>query len=199
MESLPVLPLWDALGSLPALPAHDACVPAGREGLLAVAVAPAGADGRAVCAAVRTRFSYPLKLMLPAHLASLAPAERGAPADVAAAADVARPVWAYLCGYGGGLVAGDAAALSVRVGPSGTAVLATQASTKVYHARCHVTQQSQPDRPPAISSLAATVGPGGLLAVLPDPVIAFTDARFRQRQTVLLAPDASLVRPSCAA
>ena len=38
-----------------------------------------------------------------------------------------------------------------------------------------------------------------LLASLPDPVVAFTDARFRQRQRILLAPAGSLVRGYCAA
>jgi hypothetical protein len=98
--------------------------------------------------------------------------------------------------YGGGLVAGDAVAVSVRVAASATAVLATQASTKVYHARgppgAHPAT-APPGRPPAISSVAAAVGAGALLALLPDPVIAFTDARFRQRQSIALARSASLV------
>ena len=43
-----------------------------------------------------------------------------------------------------------------------------------------------------VSGLAARVGVGGLLAVLPDPTQAFRDARFRQAQRVDLAPGASL-------
>jgi urease accessory protein len=173
-------------------------VAAGREGLLDVAL------GAGVCVASRVRFGYPLKLMVPAHLDSMAPPERAA----AAGEPLPRPVWCYVVGYGGGLVAGDAAALSVRVAPGATAVLATQASTKVYHARARGqppaaaaggAEASSPSapapagRPAAVSSLAASVGSGGLLAVLPDPVMAFADARFRQRQSVALAPGGSLV------
>ena len=188
-----------ALAELPPLPRHDAAVAAGREGLLDVAL------GAGVCVASRVRFGYPLKLMVPAHLDSMAPPERAAAAE---GEPLPRPVWCYVVGYGGGLVAGDAAALSVRVAPGATAVLATQASTKVYHARARgqppaaaaggaeASSPSVPSpagRPAAVSSLAASVGSGGLLAVLPDPVMAFADARFRQRQSVSLAPGGSLV------
>jgi urease accessory protein len=184
----------DALASLPALPAHDAAVPPGAAGLLDVAVAACGTR----CDAVRVRAVYPLKLMVPAHLASFA--LPGGPSR-AAAADVARvprPVWCYIVSYGGGLVAGDAVAVSVRVGAGATAVLATQASTKVYHARGRATADSTPaeraaTRAAAVSSVSASVGVGGLLAILPDPVIAFADARFRQRQRIVLAHGASLV------
>ena len=194
-----------ALQQLPPLPRHDAAVAAGREGLLDVALGAAGAGGIVQCIAARIRFGYPIKLMVPSHLASMAPPDR-APAADASATPLPRPVWCYVVGYGGGLVAGDAAALSVRVAPGATAVLATQASTKVYHARARAQPPSPPGNAaaasaaaaphaaPAVSSLAAAVGAGGLLAVLPDPVIAFEDARFRQRQSVSLAPGGSLVR-----
>jgi urease accessory protein len=184
----------DVLASLPALPPHDVAVPPGAAGLLDVAVAACGTR----CDAVRVRAVYPLKLMVPAHLASFA--LPGGPSR-AAAADVARvprPVWCYIVSYGGGLVAGDAVAVSVRVGAGATAVLATQASTKVYHARGRATSDSTPAeravrRSAAVSSVSASVGAGGLLAILPDPVIAFADARFRQRQRIVLAHGASLV------
>ena len=98
-----------ALQQLPPLPRHDAAVAAGREGLLDVALGAAGAGGAVQCVAARVRFGYPLKLMVPSHLASMAPPDR-APAAEASAPPLPRPVWCYVVGYGGGLVAGDAAA-----------------------------------------------------------------------------------------
>ncbi|HEY2366660.1 MAG TPA: urease accessory protein UreD, partial [Polyangiaceae bacterium] len=40
--------------------------------------------------------------------------------------------WTFVATYGGGLVDGDAIALDVKVGPGASALLSTQASTKVY-------------------------------------------------------------------
>ncbi|WP_071896536.1 urease accessory protein UreD [Cystobacter ferrugineus] len=37
------------------------------------------------------------------------------------------------------------------------------------------------------------MGEGGLLALVPDPTVCFAVARYRQRQDIHLAPDASLV------
>jgi len=93
--------------------------------------------------------------------------------------------------YGGGLLAGDSTALAVRVAPGATAVLATQASTKVYHAR--TADPTAPLRAAAAATTRAAVARGGLLALLPEPVVCFRDALYRQRQAVVLAPGASLV------
>jgi urease accessory protein len=41
-------------------------------------------------------------------------------------------VWAYLCSFGGGLVAGDETELRVRLGEEARCYFGTQASTKVY-------------------------------------------------------------------
>jgi urease accessory protein len=90
--------------------------------------------------------------------------------------------WVYLSTYGGGLVDGDELSLSVEVGPDALALVSTQASTKVY-------------RSPrgSGSQLFARVSSGGRLVVLPDPVVCFASAKYRQVQTFDLAPDAGLI------
>lgn len=90
--------------------------------------------------------------------------------------------WVYTATYGGGLVDGDAVRLSVDIGPGAVGLLSTQASTKVY-------------RSPAGTSVAleATIGAGGLLVVVPDPIVCFAGSTYRQTQRYELAPAAGLV------
>ena len=66
------------------------------------------------------------------------------------------------------------------------ALLGTQASTKVY--------RSPAGSPGAgcAQRLCARVDEGALLAVIPDPVVCFADARYEQAVDVALAPSASL-------
>jgi urease accessory protein len=91
-------------------------------------------------------------------------------------------VWAFLASHGGGLVDGDDTSLRVRVGEGATALLATQASTKVYRSPAGCRQR-----------LAAEVGDGGLLVVLPDPVVCFAGARLEQEVSVRLGAGASVI------
>lgn len=88
--------------------------------------------------------------------------------------------WCYVSSFGGGLVDGDATSLDVDVGAGASLVLATQASTKVYRGK-------------ASQRLSARVAAGGLLALVPDPIVPFADADYRQSITVDLAEGASLV------
>jgi urease accessory protein len=90
--------------------------------------------------------------------------------------------WIFLSTYGGGFVGGDAVHLGVEVGEGATALLQTQASTKVY-------------RSPkgAVATLDATVGAGARLLVLPDPTVCFAGATFAQTQTFQLDAEATLV------
>jgi urease accessory protein len=90
--------------------------------------------------------------------------------------------WTYVATYGGGLVDGDAIALDVRLGRGARAVLATQASQKVY--RC--------PRGRAGQSLDAEVADGALLVCVPDPLVPFAGSRYEQRTTLRLAEGASL-------
>jgi len=91
--------------------------------------------------------------------------------------------WVFAATFGGGLVEGDEIRVALDVAPDATALYGTQASTKVY--RCP-TRTSRQD-------LEARVGEGGLLVVLPDPVVCFAEARYEQRITVDLAATGSLV------
>jgi urease accessory protein len=92
-------------------------------------------------------------------------------------------VWAVPTSLGGGLVAGDRLALDLACAPDTTLAIITQASTKVY----------KTDGPWCGSTVTASIAPGALLALLPDPVTPFAGARFRQDQTFTLAEGASLV------
>lgn len=91
--------------------------------------------------------------------------------------------WAYVASLGGGLVDGDAITLTIDVDPGARALVATQASTKVYRSPRGTSQ-----------TLRACVGAGGLLACLPDPVSCFAGARYAQRIDVEIETgDATLV------
>lgn len=91
--------------------------------------------------------------------------------------------WAVAASHGGGLVGGDAIAIDLAVGAGARALLTTQAETKVYRTTGR----------PCAQRLRAEVGPGALLALLPEPVSAFAGSALSQRQAVALAADASLV------
>jgi urease accessory protein len=90
--------------------------------------------------------------------------------------------WVYSSTYGGGLVDGDDLNIDVRVGPGATMLLATQAATKVY-------RSVRGTR----AALHAIVEPGALLAIVPDPVICFAGAAYRQDQRIDLDDEAALV------
>jgi len=92
--------------------------------------------------------------------------------------------WVLAASHGGGLVAGDEIELELCVGPGATASLATQAEAKVYRAGENPAGASQ--------RLSATVGAGGLLALLPDPVSPYAGSRYHQQQTFALDTGGSL-------
>jgi len=93
-----------------------------------------------------------------------------------------RGAWVYTATYGGGLVDGDAIQLDISVGTNAVAMLSTQAATKVYRS----TRETSSD-------LDAVVSSGALLAILPDPLVCFASATYRQVQRVHMQPRASLV------
>jgi len=90
--------------------------------------------------------------------------------------------WVYAATLGGGLVGGDEIQVTADVTAGARALLMTQASTKVYRSLR-----------PASQTVSATVAPGGLLAVLPDPIVCFAASDFTQVQRYELFGDASLV------
>jgi urease accessory protein len=88
--------------------------------------------------------------------------------------------WIVTSSLGGGLVDGDDVALEVDVDAGATAVVTTQASTKVYKGSSR-------------QRTAVRVGDGGAALLVPDPVVPYRDARFAQVTDVALAADATLV------
>ena len=90
--------------------------------------------------------------------------------------------WVYAATYGGGIVGGDAIRLQVDAAQGARAVIATQASTKVYRALR-----------PASQDVTASVEADALLVVLPDPVVCFAGADFSQEQRYDLHEGGSLV------
>ena len=90
--------------------------------------------------------------------------------------------WVYVATLGGGLVDGDVLTLSVDVERGACALLGTQASTKVYRSPKGTAQ-----------TLRARVGADALLAVVPDPVSCFAEARYEQRIDVHIDDGATLL------
>ncbi len=119
--------------------------------------------------------------------------------------------WVFLASLGGGLVDGDRLAIDVDVGAGASALLGTQASTKVYRcrasaaagagagagagadARAGVDAGAGAGERGCSQHLRAQVAEGGLLAVVPDPVVCFAGARYEQTVEVTLAPSASVL------
>ena len=93
-----------------------------------------------------------------------------------------RAAWVYTSSYGGGLVDGDRIRLDVDVGPGAAAFLSSQASTKVYRSARGTGAE-----------LHGRVAADGLLAVVPDPVVCFAGARYRQVQTFDVEAGGALV------
>jgi urease accessory protein len=93
-------------------------------------------------------------------------------------------VWAYASSFGGGLVAGDQTRIDLTVGADARCFLGTQASTKIYRNPKHL---------PCSHTTSANLQTNSLLVFAPDPVQAFADSRYSQRQEFRLAPDAGLV------
>ena len=91
--------------------------------------------------------------------------------------------WVFAATFGGGLVAGDAIDLHVRVAEGACALIGTQASTKVYRCEGETTRQD----------LTARVEAGATLVMVPDPIVCFAGARYAQTTRVEMAPDATLV------
>lgn len=90
--------------------------------------------------------------------------------------------WVYTSSLGGGLVDGDHLTVDLDVAEGASALLSSQGSTRVYRSPrgCR-------------NELTARVGEGALLALVPDPTMCFSGARYAQCQDVRLAPGASLV------
>jgi urease accessory protein len=90
--------------------------------------------------------------------------------------------WVYSATLGGGLVGGDNVRMMVDLKDGTRALLATQASTKVYRSLRRASQ-----------AIVANVDNDALLAVMPDPIVCFSGADFLQTQRYDLRRSANLV------
>ncbi len=112
----------------------------------------------------RLSATSPLKLLVPRHNAEAA--------------------WIFGSSYGGGLVEGDRIDLQVRIERGATAMIGTQASTKVYSCLGGRT---------CSQALHATIDDEALLVLSPDAVTCFADALYEQTQRIQMTAKASLV------
>ena len=92
--------------------------------------------------------------------------------------------WLTSATLGGGLLAGDSIHLDINAGADCSAVIGTQASTKIYCSPAKLASRQQ---------LHARVGDASLLVLAPDPVTCFADSIYEQRQRFDLMPSSSLV------
>jgi urease accessory protein len=90
--------------------------------------------------------------------------------------------WVYLASYGGGLVDGDALEIDIEVECGATAVISTQASTKVYRSPNGTSQR-----------LRADVADDALLVLAPDPVVCFAHSSYAQDVEIRLGSRGALV------
>src|SRR5579863_525984 len=77
--------------------------------------------------------------------------------------------WVYMAGLGGGLLGGDHYEVHLDVERGATAFLTTQATTKVYGSERACSQR-----------IVGRVHDEATLAIVPDPVVCFAGARYRQ-------------------
>ena len=123
---------------------------------------------RGASTAVETFSTYPVRLMFPGSLA------RGT--DV---------VWCHALSYGGGLCAGDQVSLRVALGAGATLALSTVGANKAF--------KSSAGSEPTFQGLDASVGPGALLAVLPQHTSCFRGALYVQHQLFDVAVGGNVV------
>lgn len=91
---------------------------------------------------------------------------------------------AHLHNISGGVLGGDSLTLNVSVEANAQAQLTTPGATRIYRHRTGLPDASQ--------QTSVTVESGALLEYLPDPLIPFARARYRQSTNIRLAPDAGL-------
>ncbi|WP_262851035.1 urease accessory protein UreD [Mumia quercus] len=99
--------------------------------------------------------------------------------------DTARPdmPYTYLMSTGAGILQGDRLRTDLTFGPGTSAYVTTSAYTKVLRM----------EHDYAVAQVNVRVDDDAYVEYLPDPVIAFADARLYQRTHVTLAPSATLV------
>ena len=91
---------------------------------------------------------------------------------------------AHLHNVSGGVLAGDRLELRAHIGAAASVQLTTTGATRIYRPRA--------EAPDAIQINQISVGDNALLEYVPDAIIPFAGARFRQRTSIHLAPGAGL-------
>nr|WP_268236279.1 urease accessory protein UreD [Arthrobacter liuii] len=84
---------------------------------------------------------------------------------------------------GGAYLGSDLFVLDVKVGDSASLLLTTQSATKVYRTPGSFAEQR----------MTVRLGEGARLELMPDQLIAYREASYRQRTAVTLQPSSSLV------
>jgi urease accessory protein len=84
---------------------------------------------------------------------------------------------------GGGYLGGDVYDVDIQVQDQARLLLTTQSATKIYRT----------PGDPAVQHSRIRLGPGASLEYVPDQLIAYRDATYRQQTVVELAADSSLV------
>lgn len=90
----------------------------------------------------------------------------------------------HLHNISGGVLGGDSLALAVQVAPGASVQLTTTSATRLYRCSPHASNSLQTNE--------LQVEENGLLEYLPDPLIPFAGARYRQQTRITLAPGAGL-------
>ncbi|KAG6181125.1 hypothetical protein E4U27_002491 [Claviceps purpurea] len=132
------------------------------EGKIVTKILPSGRHGLEAIA-----YQYPLKLISPTS-----------------SIGGQKSALVFLLSYGGGLVAGDAINLTIRVQSKANLSLVTQGHTKIF-------KSSSPD---VVSrqSMTVTVDQAAAVCLLPDPVQPFQDSVYTQTQIFKVATGASV-------
>ncbi|WP_312113338.1 urease accessory protein UreD [Brevibacillus reuszeri] len=89
----------------------------------------------------------------------------------------------YLMNPGGGYVDGDRYRMEFVVAEDARVLLTTQSSTKIYKTKSA----------PVLQETEIVVKKGGFLEYIPDPIIAYQDARYRQNTVIRMERGAVLV------
>ncbi|WP_251550937.1 urease accessory protein UreD [Neobacillus muris] len=89
----------------------------------------------------------------------------------------------YVMNPGGGYLDGDSYQLELILEERAEVFVTTQSSTKIYKTRAC----------PASQEMVIDLAAGSVFEYLPDPVIAYQHARFKQRTLIRMEPDASLI------
>jgi urease accessory protein len=125
-----------------------------------------------------------LEVEMVAHQSAVTSAIASNPMKLLTPVARGQSVWAYTSSFGGGLVAGDQTQLEVNLSGGARCFFGTQSSTKVYR---------NPAALPCDHSTRAEVLEDSLLVFAPEPVQAFAESHYSQRQEFHLSPNAGLV------